>query len=99
MAEFDLDLGTIESEIDTSDRRLVLGKLDGETPEQTWIEEVEAGNILVLGIIGELHIVAADLTNSVSEIGGSIVHFRDMLIITPPGIPIDRSHLTEADQA
>lgn len=94
MAEFDLDLGPIESEIDTSDRRLVLGKLDGETPARTWIEEVEAGNILVLGVVGELNAVAADIAEAVDELGGSIVHYREMLLSTPPGIPIDRSHLS-----
>ena len=95
MADFDLDLGTIEQEIDDdeSDRTVVLGILDGETPAEEWIEAIAAGDVLVLSVDGTLTDLAAEFAPEVREAGGSVVHFRDFLIVSPPDIAVDTDRL------
>jgi SepF-like predicted cell division protein (DUF552 family) len=98
---FDLDLQTVEQEIesddgdggDPSNRRIVLGVLDGTTDEREWFEEVERGDVLVLAIEGELTELAADLAPRVKERGGNLVHFRDFLIVTPADVSVDAERL------
>ena len=90
MPEFDLDLSTIEEEIDHSlDRTVILGVLDGTTPAEEWVEAVARGNILVLSIDGTLTDLAADFAPEIRDGGGSVVHFRDFLIVTPPDFEVD----------
>lgn len=94
MADFDLDLGAIEQEIDDDrERQVVLGVLDGETPAEEWIEAVAAGHVLVLSIDGALTDLAADFAPEVRDAGGSVVHFRDFLIVSPPDIAVDSERL------
>lgn len=94
MADFDLDLGAIEDEMDADrDRQVVLGVLDGETPGEEWLETVAAGDVLVLSIDGTLTDLAADFAPEVRDAGGSVVHFRDFLIVAPPDVDVDTERL------
>lgn len=94
MDGFDLDLGTIEREIDVGeDRRVVLGVLDGETPDEAWVEEVDAGNVLVLDIDGDVAELVAGFGAEVKEAGGALVHFRGFLIVAPPDVAVDTDRL------
>jgi hypothetical protein len=97
MADFDLDLGAIEKDMvdeeNGKDRRVVLGMLDGETPPEEWIEVVGGGNVLVLSIEGRLDDLAAEFAPEIDEAGGSLVHFRDFLIVAPPAVSIDTDRL------
>lgn len=97
---FDLDLQTVEQEIEQGDdadepgdRRIVLGVLDGTTDEREWFEVVERGDVLVLAIEGELTELAADLAPRVKERGGNLVHFRDFLVVTPADVSVDADRL------
>ena len=94
MSDFDLDLGSIEREMDEAvDGRVVLGVLDGETPSEEWAREVEEGNVLVLNVVGDMNELASGFARDVKEGGGSLIHFRDFLIVTPPGIEVDTERL------
>lgn len=94
MEGFDLDLETIEREVDIdADRRVVLGILDEETAGDDWVEEVESGSVLVLNIDGDINRLAAGFAREVKEAGGSIVHFRGFLVISPPDVEIDTDRL------
>ena len=94
MSDFDLDLGTIEREIDEDrERRIVLGVLDGSTPGDEWLEEIAAGNVCVLAVVGSLTEHAADFAPEVKEAGGAVVHFREFLVVTPPGVEVDTERL------
>lgn len=97
---FDLDLNSVEQEIERRDdadgegnRRLVLGVLDGTTDERDWFRVVERGDVLVLAIEGDLSELATDLAPRVKERGGSLVHFREFLLVTPADVTIDSSRL------
>ena len=90
MADFDLDLGAIEQDMDADrERQVVLGILDGSTPAEAWVEVIAAGDVLVLAVDGTLTDLAADFAPEVHEAGGSVVHFRDFLIVTPPDVAVD----------
>lgn len=95
MSEFDLDLGTIERELDDDDgdRRIVLGVLDGSTPGEEWLEELAHGNVLVLAISGTLTELAADFAPEVKDAGGAVIHFREFLVVAPPDVSIDTDRL------
>lgn len=94
MGDFDLDLGAIEQEIDTdSDRRVILGVLDGGTPGDEWLDAVAGGDVLVLAVDGTLTELAADFAPEVRDAGGSVVHFRDFLIVSPPDVAVDTGRL------
>lgn len=94
MSEFDLDLGAIEEDMDDgTDRRVVLGTLDGETDGQEWIDVISSGNVLVLAIEGDLNELAADFARDIHEAGGSLVHFRKFLIVAPPSVSVDTDRL------
>ncbi|MFB6359766.1 MAG: DUF5779 family protein [Halobacteriales archaeon] len=94
MADFDLDLGPIEQEIDAdADRRIVLGVLDGSTPPEEWVETVANGDVLALAIEGTLTDLAAEFAPAVREAGGSVVHFRDFLVVAPADIEVDTDRL------
>jgi SepF-like predicted cell division protein (DUF552 family) len=94
MGGFDLDLESIERELDEPDsNRIVLGVLDGSTPAEKWLAEVSTGNVLVLDIAGELDELAGRFATDVKDGGGALVHFRGFLIVTPPGIEVDTDRL------
>jgi len=96
MSDFDgPDLQSVEAELDDEDRpgRVVLGVLDGTTDPEEWIATVESGAVLVLNVEGELNELAADFARDVKEAGGELMHFRDFLIVTPPGVDIDADRL------
>jgi hypothetical protein len=94
MSDFGLDLGAIEEEMDSAgDGRVVLGILDGETPGEEWIDVVGRGDVLVLSIEGNLEELAGEFAGEIDEAGGSLVHFRDFLVVTPPNVSVDTDRL------
>lgn len=98
MSGFDLDLGSIErEELDDGDRRVVLGVLDGSTPGEEWFGEVAHGNVLVLDVEGDLNELASSFAREVRDAGGSLMHFRGFLIVTPPGIAVESDRLNEGE--
>ena len=95
MDPYELDLESVEEALDLpSDQKIVLGFLDGSVPESEWIIELELENILVLQIKGELEDLIQEIAPHIKENGGSIVHFRGFLIITPPAISVDNTRLS-----
>lgn len=95
MSDFDLDLRTVEDEhIDEEfEGEIVLGVLDGTTPEDKWLETVSNGSVLVLCVDGEVNDLAAGFARDVKESGGSLVHFRGFLIVAPPGVDVNTDPL------
>ncbi|WP_136686665.1 DUF5779 family protein [Halorhabdus amylolytica] len=98
MSEFDLDLQTVESHLEgedgqAPDARVVLGVLDGTTPDGEWVELLEGGAVLVLKVEGDVNERAAGFARDVRDNGGNLIHFRGFLVITPAGIEIDTSRL------
>ena len=95
MSDLDLDLQTAESELDDpeGDGHVVLGVLDGSTDDEAWIDHVRGGDVLVLNVEGDLNELAAGFARDVREIGGELMHFRDFLVVSPPGRAIDTDRL------
>jgi hypothetical protein len=97
MSEFDLDLQTVENEIEdeTGERahRVVLGVLDGRTPSEEWIAEIDDDAVLVLAVEGDLNRLASGFASDVREMDGELIHFRKFLLVTPPGVHIDTDRL------
>ncbi|MFC4989957.1 MULTISPECIES: DUF5779 family protein [Saliphagus] len=100
MSGFDLDLERVEDEIDSAtdreddgDANVVLGVLDGTTPDEEWLETVTEGAVLVLAVDGDVNELAAGFARTVKESGGELVHFRGFLIVSPPGVDVDTSRL------
>ncbi|WP_435077837.1 DUF5779 family protein [Halococcus sp. AFM35] len=97
MSEFDLDLQAVETEIEdeTDERthRVVLGVLDGRTPSEEWVAEVDDDAVLVLAVEGDLNRLASGFARDVREMGGELIHFRKFLLVTPPGVHIDTDRL------
>lgn len=95
MGDFDLDLQTAEGELDEPEagNRVVLGVLDGTTDPEEWVDHVEAGDVLVLNLEGDLNELAAPFARDVRDMGGELMHFREFLIIAPPGREIDTDRL------
>ena len=94
MSGFDLDLGSIErDEFEDGERRVVLGVLDGETPGEDWLEQVARGHVLVLDVAGDLNDLAAPFAREVRDAGGSLMHFRGFLVVTPPDVAVDSERL------
>ena len=95
MDPYELDLESVEEALDLStDQKIILGFLDGSVPESEWITELELENILVLQIKGELEDLIQEVAPYIKENGGSIVHFRGFLIITPSTISVDNTRLS-----
>lgn len=101
MSDFSLDLRAAEEELDKANieegefgEKVILGVLDGTTPGQEWVQEIEDGHILLLAIEGDLNELAAEFARDVKEMGGSLMHFRRFLVITPPGVKIDNNRLS-----
>lgn len=94
MSGFDLDLGSIEAEMDDpGNSRVILGVLDGSTPGEDWARLVANGHVLVLDVDGDLEALASRFAPPVKADGGSLVHFRGFLIVTPEGLDIDTDRL------
>jgi len=95
---FDLDLRNAEAEIEDFedvefDAEVVLGVLDGGDPPEEWVQEVMAGSVLVLAVQGDLNELAAPWAADVKRGGGTLMHFRDFLVVAPPGVEIDTDRL------
>ncbi|WP_254534570.1 DUF5779 family protein [Halomarina litorea] len=96
MAGFDLDLQSVEREIDDqsdANGRVVLGVLDGETSPSEWVRLVTDGTVLVLAVEGDLNDLASGFAREVRDLGGQLVHFRQFLVVSPPGVHIDTDRL------
>jgi len=95
VSDFDLDLQTAEGELDEPETggRVVLGVLDGTTDDEEWIDHVADGDVLVLNVEGDLNELAAGFARDVRDMGGELMHFRDFLVISPPGRDIDTDRL------
>ncbi|WEL18098.1 MULTISPECIES: DUF5779 family protein [unclassified Halorhabdus] len=98
MGEFDLDLGAVESQLPDEDDesphgRIVLGVLDGTTPDEEWISLVDDGAVLVLNVEGDVNERAAGFARRIQDSGGSLMHFRGFLVVSPPGVEIDTDRL------
>jgi hypothetical protein len=99
MSDFSLDLRHAEDELDVEaegedlDGKVVLGTLDGTTPDEEWLAEIEAGNVLMLAIEGDLNELAAGFARDVKEAGGSLTHFRRFLVVGPPSVTVDTQRL------
>jgi hypothetical protein len=99
MGEIDLDLQAVEEELtddedgDDEGGRVVLGVLDGSTPDEEWIEIVEDGGTLVLSVEGNVNELASGFARDVRDADGDLMHFRGFLVVVPPGVSIDTSRL------
>ncbi|WP_396612641.1 DUF5779 family protein [Haloferax sp. S1W] len=95
MGDFNLNLQTAEEHLDNEDAEgdVVLGVLDGSTPPEEWIESVALGNTLVLAIEGDLNKLASNFARDIKDMGGQLMHFREFLIVSPPGVDIDTDNL------
>jgi len=100
MSDFDLDLQTVEEELDDAtdadtegSGRVVLGVLDGSTPDEEWVEAIEDGQTLLLNVEGDVNELAAGFARDVRDAGGELMHFRGFLVLTPPGVSIDASRV------
>ncbi|MFC6732728.1 MULTISPECIES: DUF5779 family protein [unclassified Haladaptatus] len=96
MGDFDLDLRAAESELEEEGQgtgEIVLGVLDGGTPPEEWVEAVREGKTLFLAIEGDLNQLAAGFARDVRELDGELMHFREFLIVTPPGVGINTDRL------
>ncbi|GGM65577.1 hypothetical protein J2752_000283 [Halarchaeum rubridurum] len=95
---FGLDLRNAEDQIEEWDVEggaddVVLGVLDGETPDAEWLAALEAGRVLVLAVDGDLNDLAAGFAGPAKEAGATLMHFRGFLVATPPGVSLDTSRL------
>jgi hypothetical protein len=97
MSDFDLDLRGAEDRIESGEEPgsgdVVLGELDGSTDPAEWVAAVEDGEVLLLAVDGDLNELAAPFARDVKEMGGTLMHFRDMLVVAPPGVEIDTARL------
>ncbi|WP_181687248.1 DUF5779 family protein [Halorhabdus salina] len=96
MPEFDLDLQAVESQLEGdegADHRVILDILDGTTPDEEWVRCITNGAILVLNVDGDVNEQAGGFARDVRDSGGSLVHFRGFLIVTPPSVEIDTDRL------
>lgn len=99
MSDFNLDLRSVEDHLEDEDDgesfegRVVLGVLDGSTDPEEWLRTVLGGNVLVLNVDGDVNELAAGFAREVRDEDGELVHFRGFLIVTPPGVEIDRDRL------
>jgi len=95
MDAFNLDLAGAEEHLDgLSDvDRVVLGIVDGSDDPARWIELVAEGCVLVLSIEGPLEERVSPFAEPIADAGGTLMHFRGFLIVSPPGIDIDNGLL------
>lgn len=94
MTDFGLDLERAEQELEeAAEGDVILGVLDGTSDPQEWIAAVDRGNVLLLAIEGDLNRLAAGFAREVRGEGGSLMHFRGFLVVTPEGVEIDSDRL------
>jgi SepF-like predicted cell division protein (DUF552 family) len=95
MSDFDLDLRTAEEELEgeVDDERVTLAVLDGSTDADEWVRAVERGEVLVLAVDGDLNDLASGFARRVKDMGGQLVHFRQFLVVTPPGTHVNTDRL------
>jgi len=94
MTDFGLDLERAEQELDdAAEGDVILGVLDGSSDPQEWIDAIGRGNVLLLAINGDLNTLAAGFAREVRAEGGSLMHFRGFLVVTPEGVNIDSDRL------
>lgn len=100
MSDFSLDLRAAEEELDVAEYeegafggKVVLGVLDGTTPDEEWLSEIEDGHVLMLAIEGDLNKLASGFAREVKESGGNLTHFRRFLVVAPPGVVVDNERL------
>lgn len=94
MSDFGLDLERAEQELEEeTEGDVILGVLDGSTNPREWIDAVERQNVLLLAIEGDLNTLAAGFAREVREAGGSLMHFRGFLVVTPEDVEIDSDRL------
>ena len=94
MSDFDLDLRHAEEQLeDDADGGVVLAVLDGSTDPGEWVRAVRRGNVLVLAVEGDLNELAAGFAREVKDDGGSLMHFREFLVVAPEGVDIDADRL------
>ncbi|MFB6114212.1 MAG: DUF5779 family protein [Halodesulfurarchaeum sp.] len=100
MSDFDLDLRNAEQHLEETGRegdiegdRVVLGVLDGTTSDEEWLAEIDAGNVLMLAIEGDLNELAAGFAREVRDAGGTLMHFRRFLVVAPPDVTVDSDRL------
>ena len=94
--DLDLDLQTAEGELDDpgENGRVELGVLDGSDPPEEWVRAVSDGAVLVLAVEGDLNELAAGFAREIRDMGGELMHFRDFLVVSPPGRDIDTDRLS-----
>jgi len=99
MSDFSLDLRSAEEHIEVDeevaahDVGVVLGVLNGETPDEEWLQQIEQGNVLFLAIEGDLNELAAGFAREVRDADGTLMHFRKFLVVAPPGVTVDTDRL------
>ncbi len=100
MEEFDgLDLQSVEDQLDAGGEgplagdRVILDVLDGTTEPEEWVRLVASGAALVLHVDGDLNELAAGFARDIRDGGGSLMHFRGFLIVTPAAVDIDAGRL------
>ena len=95
MSDFDLDLRGAEEHLDDVEIQgdVVLGVLDGSTDPEVWVRNVEQGNVLFLAVEGDLNELAEGFARPIKERGGTLMHFRQFLVIAPEGVDIDTDRL------
>lgn len=96
VTDFDLDLRAAEEQLDDDDEGsgdVTLAVLDGSTDPAKWVALLEEGRTLLLAVDGDLNALAAPFARDVTEMGGTLTHFRDKLVVTPPGVDVDTSRL------
>jgi SepF-like predicted cell division protein (DUF552 family) len=96
MSDFNLDLRNAETHLEEEEglsADVVLGVLDGSADPEEWIDEVTEGNVLVLSVQGDLNKLAAGFARDIKDMGGELMHFRQFLVVSPPGVDIDTDRL------
>jgi hypothetical protein len=94
MTDFGLDLERAEQELDdAAEGDVILGVLNGSSDPQEWLDAIGRGNVLLLAIDGDLNTLAAGFAREVRADGGSLMHFRGFLVVTPSGVNIDSDRL------
>jgi hypothetical protein len=95
MSDFDLDLRGAEEQLGQAgdEGDVVLGVLDGETDPTEWVQAIENEQVLVLSVQGDLNRLAAGFARDVKDAGGTLMHFRDFLVVAPSGVDVNTDRL------
>ena len=96
VSDFDLDLRAAEEQLDDGTAGagdVTVAVLDGTTDPEEWVKLVAEGRTLLLAVDGDLNALAAPFAREVTELGGTLTHFRDKLVVTPPDADVDTSRL------